>query len=56
MILEDLKAPYKALNSEKTFNYRIYSLVNKNISKSKDYVIESEKIGIPQKRQGNFIY
>lgn len=50
MILEDLSAPYKIIKSTKINNYKIYSLVEENVKHPKDYIINSENYGVPQKR------
>lgn len=50
MILEDLSAPYKIIKGTSVNNYRIYSLVNENVKEPKDYIINSEDYGVPQKR------
>jgi DNA (cytosine-5)-methyltransferase 1 len=50
MMLSDLSAPYKIFQSQNNIRYRIYSLVKKTVRNQKDYLIQSEDYGIPQKR------
>lgn len=50
MMLEDLSAPYKIIEGTKINNYKIYSLVEENVKRPKDYIINSEDYGVPQKR------
>ncbi|WP_026449731.1 DNA cytosine methyltransferase [Aequorivita capsosiphonis] len=50
MILEDLSAPHKIINGTKINNYKIYSLVEENVKQPKEYIINSEDYGVPQKR------
>jgi len=60
LILKDLKNPARVYKTYNTPQYKIYSLVNKPdgftqkgeplFSKNKDFLIECEKYGIPQRR------
>lgn len=50
MILEDLKKPFRVFNTDSGAEYTIHSLVKKDITNSKDFLIKSEDYGIPQKR------
>lgn len=50
MMLDDLSAPYKVIDNSKKTHYKIYSLVKDKIKSPKDFVINSEEFGIPQKR------
>lgn len=50
MILQDLSAPYKIIKGTSINNYKIYSLVKENVKEPKDYIINSEEYGVPQKR------
>lgn len=49
-MLDDLSNPGKVFKGVKSPEYTIYSLVNKEIRKHTDYLIKSEKFGVPQKR------
>jgi DNA (cytosine-5)-methyltransferase 1 len=49
-ILDDLKNPGKVFKGLQSPDYTIYSLVKSEITKDSDYLIKSEKYGVPQKR------
>lgn len=49
-ILNDLKMPSSVFPDSKSKNYKIYSFVKKEILDDRDYLIKTEKYGIPQKR------
>ena len=46
-ILRDLHKPSLVFKNSKSANYKIYSFVKSNIKNDKDYLIKSEKFGIP---------
>jgi DNA (cytosine-5)-methyltransferase 1 len=49
-ILRDLQNPSTVFRNTHSAKYKVYSLVKSNIDDNKDYLIKSEKYGIPQKR------
>jgi len=49
-ILSDLKEPSSIFPNYKSLNYKIYSLVKGEIKTDSDYLIKSEKYGVPQRR------
>ncbi|WP_242094324.1 DNA cytosine methyltransferase [Aestuariivivens sediminicola] len=50
MMLDDLSAPYAVTGDSRRTKYKIYSLVKEKIDSPRDFVINSEDFGIPQKR------
>jgi DNA (cytosine-5)-methyltransferase 1 len=49
-IIKDLEKPSSVSKKSGCPNYKIYSLVKKNVESEKDFLIRAENYGIPQKR------
>ncbi len=49
-ILEDLRRPSQIFPDLNSPDYQIYSLVKEEVKDGRDYLIKSEKYGVPQKR------
>ena len=49
-IIRDIQEPSSVFKNTHSAKYKVYSLVKTNINDNRDYLIKSEKYGIPQKR------